>query len=102
MKQIIHQIYLKRLLALLVVLALPAAGLSVGNATARRESKSGPAVGASAGVVTPQPSFNDVPTSNPFFTEISNIAYRQITVGCGGGNFCPNDIVTRAQMAAFI
>lgn len=46
--------------------------------------------------------FNDVPTTNIFYTEISNIAYRQITLGCGGGFYCPNDFVTRGQMAAFI
>jgi uncharacterized protein (DUF1800 family) len=103
MKQIILRLYSKRFLALLVVLALPGAGLSVGNTTARRGAKSGTAgaIGLT-GVVTPQPNFTDVPTSNPFYTEISNIAFRQITVGCGGGNYCPNDIVTRAQMAAFI
>lgn len=48
------------------------------------------------------PSFTDVPSTHLFYTEISNIAARQITLGCGGGNYCPNDNVTRGQMAAFI
>jgi hypothetical protein len=25
-----------------------------------------------------------------------------ITLGCGGGRFCPGDAVTRAQMASFL
>lgn len=46
--------------------------------------------------------FADVPVTNPFYTEITNIAFRGITVGCGGGNYCPVASVTREQMAAFI
>ncbi len=46
--------------------------------------------------------FTDVPTTHPFYTEITNIAERQITLGCGGGNYCPDASVTREQMAAFI
>lgn len=30
------------------------------------------------------------------------MAIRQITVGCGGGNYCPSDAVLREQMAAFL
>ncbi len=103
MKQMILRLYSKRILALLVVLTLPAIGLSVGHTTAKRGGSSGTASSTSAArVVAPQPAFADVPTNNLFYTEISNIAYRQITIGCGGGNYCPNDSVTRAQMAAFI
>jgi uncharacterized protein (DUF1800 family) len=46
--------------------------------------------------------FTDVPTTHPFYTEITNIAERQITLGCGSGNYCPDAFVTREQMAAFI
>jgi hypothetical protein len=46
--------------------------------------------------------FNDVPASHPFYTEISKIHARGITLGCGGGNYCPNQTVTRALKAAFI
>ena len=46
--------------------------------------------------------FTDVPTTHPFYTEITNISERQITSGCGGGNYCPDALVTREQMAAFI
>jgi len=33
---------------------------------------------------------------------IRTIACNSITVGCGGGNYCPENYVTRAQMAVFI
>jgi len=46
--------------------------------------------------------FADVPLTHPFHTEITNIAVRQVTLGCGGGNFCPDLVVTREQMAVFI
>ncbi|GAB1594592.1 S-layer homology domain-containing protein [Lysobacter claricitrinus] len=47
-------------------------------------------------------SFNDVPTSHPFFNEIGQLAKSGVTAGCGGGNYCPDSAVTRAQMAAFL
>ena len=47
-------------------------------------------------------SFNDVPTSNPFYNDIQAIAAAGVTTGCGGGNYCPKDYVTREQMAAFM
>jgi serine protease AprX len=46
--------------------------------------------------------YGDVPPSNPFYAFIEEMAVRQITVGCGGGNYCPSGAVTREQMAAFI
>jgi hypothetical protein len=46
--------------------------------------------------------FLDVPSNDPFYTDIGKLAARGVTVGCGGGNYCPNDPVTREQMAAFI
>jgi photosystem II stability/assembly factor-like uncharacterized protein len=50
----------------------------------------------------PSQRFPDVPPSHPFYAFIEQMALRQITLGCGGGNYCPADIVTREQMAAFI
>ena len=47
-------------------------------------------------------SFPDAPTSNPFYAFIENIFHNGITGGCGGGNFCPGNSVTRAQMAVFL
>jgi S-layer homology domain/Putative binding domain, N-terminal len=46
--------------------------------------------------------FADVPRTHQFYSEIGKISARGITVGCGGGNFCPDEPVTREQMAAFI
>lgn len=46
--------------------------------------------------------FTDVPPSNPFYSFIEQMAVRQITSGCGGGNYCPSQQVLRDQMAAFI
>lgn len=48
------------------------------------------------------PMFNDVPASSPFCSFIEELARRGVTSGCGGGNFCPGDAVSRAQMATFI
>jgi hypothetical protein len=49
-----------------------------------------------------QETFNDVPASSPFCPFIEELARRGITGGCGGGNFCPSDPVTRQQMAVFL
>ena len=46
--------------------------------------------------------FNDVPPGHQFYTEIGKLSARGITLGCGGGSYCPDQEVTREQMAAFI
>lgn len=46
--------------------------------------------------------FNDVPVGSLFYEEIEKLAARGVTVGCGSGNYCPNDVVPREQMATFI
>lgn len=46
--------------------------------------------------------FNDVPTWHWAFRQIEALAKSGITSGCGGGNFCPDMNVTRAQMAVFL
>ncbi|HWP44820.1 MAG TPA: NBR1-Ig-like domain-containing protein, partial [Blastocatellia bacterium] len=53
----------------------------------------------------PQPAqqrFADVPPTNLFYSFIEEMAVRGITSGCGGGNYCPSQPVTRAQMAVFL
>jgi len=45
--------------------------------------------------------FADVPTSHPFFRAIEALAASGITSGCGGNNFCPNQPVTRGEVAKF-
>jgi hypothetical protein len=48
------------------------------------------------------PIFSDVPPSSPYCRFIEEMARRQITSGCGGGNYCPTDAVTREQMSVFL
>jgi hypothetical protein len=54
-----------------------------------------PAVGASTG-------FADVPVDHWAARWIKQLAVEGITGGCGGGNYCPDGNVTRAQMAVFL
>jgi glucose/arabinose dehydrogenase len=46
--------------------------------------------------------FSDVPASHPFAASIEQLAAEGITAGCGGNRYCPEDPVTRAQMAVFL
>jgi hypothetical protein len=47
--------------------------------------------------------FPDVPcTGGPFDPWIEELAALEITGGCGGGLYCPNNTVTRQQMAVFL
>jgi hypothetical protein len=46
--------------------------------------------------------FNDVPETSPFCRWIEELANRGIVTGCGNGNYCPADPVTREQMGVFI
>ena len=47
--------------------------------------------------------FADVPCPGGFAVDwIERLAAEGITGGCGGGNYCPNNPVTRAQMAVFL
>ena len=54
-----------------------------------------PAVGGSTG-------FGDVPLDATYAPWVKQLAAEGITTGCGGGNFCPLQIVNRAQMAIFL
>jgi hypothetical protein len=46
--------------------------------------------------------FSDVPTGAYYHDDVSWLVARGITSGCGGGKYCPNDAVTRGQMAKFL
>jgi len=46
--------------------------------------------------------FPDVPCPGPFTDWIEQLAAEGVTAGCGGGNYCPLDPVTRQQMAVFL
>jgi RHS repeat-associated protein/uncharacterized repeat protein (TIGR01451 family) len=59
------------------------------------------------GYIPPPPAqqrFNDVPSTNPFYAHIEEMALRQITLGCSAAPplYCPTANVTRGQMAAFL
>ncbi|MBK8822374.1 MAG: S-layer homology domain-containing protein [Anaerolineales bacterium] len=58
-------------------------------------SYTAPAVGVSTG-------FGDVATDYWAAAWIKQLAAEGITGGCGGGNYCPDSTVTRAQMAVFL
>jgi hypothetical protein len=58
-------------------------------------------------LLSPTPTFADVPTSNPFYGWIERLFEQGVTTGCGtnsGGQliYCPGDSVPRQQMAAFL
>jgi len=46
--------------------------------------------------------FPDVPTGDGGFQYVEALVAAGITGGCGGGNYCPDNPVTRRQMAVFI
>ena len=46
--------------------------------------------------------FLDVPQADIFHDDIESIFRAGITAGCGGGDYCPDSAVTRAQMAVFL
>lgn len=50
----------------------------------------------------PTATFTDVPLTHPFFRHVEALRASGITSGCGGGRFCPDDPVTRGQMASFL
>jgi hypothetical protein len=48
------------------------------------------------------PMFGDVPCASGFARWINELVRRGITAGCGGGNYCPAQPNSRAQMAVFL
>ncbi len=55
--------------------------------------------------VSPAPAtatFADVPTSSPFSQYVEALYAAGLIAGCGGGNYCPTNPVTRGQMAVFL
>ena len=46
--------------------------------------------------------FTDVPIGSFAANFIEQLAAEGITAGCGNGNYCQNQVVTRAQMAVFL
>jgi len=58
--------------------------------------------GASVACGSTTPYFSDVPTTDQFFPYVQKLKELGITTGCGNGDFCPSENVTRDQMAAFL
>jgi len=54
------------------------------------------------GAVAATSDFDDVPPTNVFYSDISWMADAGVTKGCGATRFCPDDLVTREQMSAFM
>jgi len=50
----------------------------------------------------PTPTFTDVPATNSFYPFIEAIFQARITSGCGGGRFCPDNNITRAEFATLL
>jgi hypothetical protein len=46
--------------------------------------------------------FSDVPRSSPWFPYVEALVDTGVTGGCAPGMYCPNDPVTRGQMATFL
>jgi hypothetical protein len=44
----------------------------------------------------------DVPETSAFCRWIEELTNRSVVSGCGGGNYCPTNPVTREQMGVFI
>jgi len=58
--------------------------------------------GGNSFTYTTTPYFTDVPASSPYFVFIQKLMDMGITDGCTAATYCPNDAVTRGEMAAFI
>jgi hypothetical protein len=55
--------------------------------------------------VSPAPAsatFDDVPTSHPFFAFVEALSRAGITAGCAPDTYCVNDPITRGEMAVFL
>jgi S-layer homology domain len=55
--------------------------------------------------VSPPPgtaTFNDVPTSSPWFPYVEALVSAGVTGGCAPNLYCPNDPITRGQMSVFL
>jgi hypothetical protein len=46
--------------------------------------------------------FGDVPPTYPYYKVIEALAASGIASGCGSGNYCPDQAVTRGEMAKFL
>jgi S-layer homology domain len=47
-------------------------------------------------------SFHDVPRSSPFYRSIETLLHNGVTSGCGDRLYCPQDLLTRDQLAVYL
>lgn len=59
-------------------------------------------VGAFVGGAYATHVFSDVPTNAFYHDDVTWLASKGVTAGCGGGKYCPNNAVTRGSMATFL
>lgn len=52
--------------------------------------------------LTPTVRFTDVPAAHPFFDSIGLLRTREISPGCGGTRYCPEEDMLRSEMAGFL
>lgn len=60
------------------------------------------AVGAPMGIALASHTFTDVPTGHTFHADIAAVAASGVAKGCAVDRYCPDGLVTRGQMAAFL
>ncbi len=74
-----------------------------GTVTLKATEYSAPACGTESAPTDVVVDYLDVPPSNIFHADIAHDrAGPDVTAGCGDGNYCPSNLVTRAQMAVFL
>jgi len=54
------------------------------------------------GFIAGSPSFADVLPADSVFPFVEALFTKGVTAGCGGGDFCPDNLITRAQMAVML
>ncbi|HKV06868.1 MAG TPA: S-layer homology domain-containing protein [Thermoanaerobaculia bacterium] len=54
------------------------------------------------GYIGPLSVFSDVPTSASYWGAVQGLYSAEVTSGCGGTSFCPNNNVTRSEMSVFL
>jgi hypothetical protein len=69
------------------------------------EVMAGPVIVSWHRPVSPAPEvarFPDAPTTHRYFRWIEALAASGVTSGCGGGLFCPEDPITRGEVAVWM
>ena len=54
------------------------------------------------GIQAALPTFSDVPPGDPAFPFVEAVFRAGLTSGCGGGQFCPDNRISRAEMAVWL